>query len=917
MSPPQKPARWQGRGVDAVLLVLAIAGVVAYARLLPEQLPDSAATSEVTAEEASERAELLLRENGYRPGVDLARSAKLVRDEALLDSLQRAHGRAETVELLRAEPEGTLPAFFWEVSWRRGDEDDDSPDHRVRLSRSGELYAVDAAAAERPVRRLSRRALAALLAPRPDGAATLAGIADSTLNGALHFDLTGSGPFSGEDVDSSRATALLEALVAGGPVALGPPEAARLAHHYVARSALRGADLQVDSVKASNRPGTDAALVYLSSRTPYYGQEVAVRTEVAATGLLLELEPTFNPDVAREEEEEVSASGDGFSVSIDGEDVADVVTGVLYAVLILGMLFMFMRRLNARVVDTKSALRDACWAGLFAGGLILVTSAPSIFASIDEFWIAFVILSVNVSIAGAGGAFVIFLASGATDSLARSVWPEKVETFSLLRHGALRNRLVGAALLRGCGLAFVIAGGIAVLLALFPGILLTYRGSDDPVTPAFALATFGYALTKNAWWSLFLGYAVLLGAGSMLYRWRRSAVLATVGTAVLLMLLQTVPFDLQPVGLLYVVAGFAALVVAWSFWQFDLLTAFVAFFLFGLLWDVQNGWLIEGSPLALDALLTQLLLGLVVVVGLVGALSRRGADELPSYVPSYIHELAHEERIKREFDLAYQVQASLLPRKTPRIDGVDIAAMCLPALEIGGDYYDFVELRPGRIAVVVGDVSGKGIRAAFYMTLVKGFVQTLCRIVDSPAEVLRRVNALFCENVPRGTFISMIYGVLDVTEGTFTFARAGHNPVILKRGPSDRAEMVRPQGMAIGLAKGRRFDEGIREEVVRVKKGDVLVLYTDGFSEAMNAHRELYGDLRLADRVREVGVRSASEILRAVSEDVHHFMEASGRHDDMTLLVLKMADPSARAAAGAHSAEAVVSSNVVLQAPSP
>jgi sigma-B regulation protein RsbU (phosphoserine phosphatase) len=276
------------------------------------------------------------------------------------------------------------------------------------------------------------------------------------------------------------------------------------------------------------------------------------------------------------------------------------------------------------------------------------------------------------------------------------------------------------------------------------------------------------------------------------------------------------------------------------------------------------------------------------VVGLVGTFSRRTATEVPTYMPSYIQELAQEERIKGELELAFQVQATFLPRHMPKVEGLDVAAMCLPALEIGGDYYDFVTLDGGRLAVVVGDVSGKGIQAAFYMTLVKGFLQTLCRIFGAPAEVLRRLNVLFCENVPRGTFISMIYGVLDVEARTFTFARAGHNPVILKRSPSQDPELSRPAGLAIGLVTGPRFDNTIAEATLHLRPGDVLVFYTDGFSEAMNARKELYGDERLAQRVSEVGQRSAAEILRAVSEDVHHFMEAAGRHDDMTMVVIKL-----------------------------
>jgi serine phosphatase RsbU (regulator of sigma subunit) len=142
--------------------------------------------------------------------------------------------------------------------------------------------------------------------------------------------------------------------------------------------------------------------------------------------------------------------------------------------------------------------------------------------------------------------------------------------------------------------------------------------------------------------------------------------------------------------------------------------------------------------------------------------------------------------------------------------------------------------------------------------------------------------------VPRGTFISMIYGVLDVEARTFTFARAGHNPVILKRSPSQHSEFLQPAGMALGLVEGDQFASTIKEARLDLRMGDVLVFYTDGFSEAMNLDKDQYGDERLADKVSGFGQKSASAILHAVAEDVHHFVEGMGRHDDMTMLVLKL-----------------------------
>jgi len=139
----------------------------------------------------------------------------------------------------------------------------------------------------------------------------------------------------------------------------------------------------------------------------------------------------------------------------------------------------------------------------------------------------------------------------------------------------------------------------------------------------------------------------------------------------------------------------------------------------------------------------------------------------------------------------------------------------------------------------------------------------------------------------------MIYGVFDVEARTFTFARAGHNPVILKRSPSQEPDLVQPTGMAIGLVAGPTFDDTIEERTLDLRIGDVLVFYTDGFSEAMNAAKDQYGDDRLARKVGDVGNRSATEILHAVAEDVHHFVGAADRHDDMTMVVVKLVHSAA------------------------
>lgn len=891
---------------DVLLFAAGLSLLSVYFVVLPAQHPDSAAGTTLTEESAADRAEQFVLENGFILSSDLSVEARQARDVRLLDSLQATYGRPHTVRLLRNAPNGPLPAFYWQVEWNRASNEGEAL-LRADLGLDGRPYAFHSDPMLVPVRRVNRQALARVLLA--DAAELEAGlpstaISDSTLTAMLSFDLGEGGaqqPDSAEAapiengpmgrVAGDQPISLREALLRRPALSVGLREgaAAAMARFHLERTLLSDLPLRVDSVRAVSRAGGSAASVYLQSTEPYYGQTVRVRVDVSATGGLLALQPEFNP-VAEAPRTEATTVGEESQISfaVTSSSLADVVMGLLFVALVLMALFMFIRRLNARVIDTKTALRDALWAGVFVGSLVLVTSAEALFREVSQVWLAFVLLSANVSISGLGGAFVVFLASGAMDSLARSVWADKLSTLGLIRHSVFRNVPVGAALLRGVSAGFVLAGGTTLLLAFLPDAGINYSDDDRFFEHTYMLSTVVYAFAKNAWLGQFLSFTVLLGVGSLLYRVKKSVWVVVTGLTVVLLITQVPPFQVEPVSSFAVISGAVGFVLAYTFWRYDMVTAFTAFLVFGLLWDTQNGWMVPDSPILLDAVLAFVTVGVALVVGLVGTFSRRTETELPTYMPSYIQELAQEERLKGELEIAYEVQASFLPRHMPKVPGVDLAAMCLPALEIGGDYYDFVELEPGRLAVVVGDVSGKGIQAAFYMTLVKGFFQSLCRMVDSPAELLRRLNLLFCANVPRGTFISMIYGVLDVEARTFTFARAGHNPVILKRSPSQDPELYRPNGMGIGLVTGPRFDATIAEETLHLRPGDVLVFYTDGFSEAMNARKELYGDDRLAQRVSEVGQRTANEILRSVSEDVHHFMEAAGRHDDMTMVVIKL-----------------------------
>ncbi|MCU0645158.1 MAG: PP2C family protein-serine/threonine phosphatase, partial [bacterium] len=262
--------------------------------------------------------------------------------------------------------------------------------------------------------------------------------------------------------------------------------------------------------------------------------------------------------------------------------------------------------------------------------------------------------------------------------------------------------------------------------------------------------------------------------------------------------------------------------------------------------------------------------------------------DIQSYVPSYIIRREERERMLREFEIARRVQFSFLPREKPKLKGIDLASICIPAMEVGGDYYDFIELDDHRLGVVIGDVSGKGISAAFHMTLTKGFLKSQVKSGLSPREIMINLNELFYENVERGTFISMIYGIFDLNARTFTFARAGHNPLIIQKGLDENVDVLCPKGLALGLEKGTIFERIVEEYKIGIHTSDIFVFYTDGFSEAMNNRKEEFGEDRLQNILKKNSMPSAEHIINHIKAEIINFVGNAPQHDDMTMLVVKV-----------------------------
>ncbi len=258
-------------------------------------------------------------------------------------------------------------------------------------------------------------------------------------------------------------------------------------------------------------------------------------------------------------------------------------------------------------------------------------------------------------------------------------------------------------------------------------------------------------------------------------------------------------------------------------------------------------------------------------------------------IQQLMREQADKERLEEELRIARQIQMSLLPGEgLVSVPGVRIAALCLPAAEVGGDYYDLLPLGPTRMGVLVADVSGKGTSAALYMAELKGLVLSLSRIYDSPARLLCEANHILSANMDSRSFVTMTYAVVDTAARRMRYARAGHNPMIHLQARTGRTAILSPPGLGLGLDPGERFDAILEEREVALESGDFFLFFTDGLSEAMNPGSELFGEGRLRRILEESGSLGSEELRERILEEVRRFVGDALPHDDMTLVVLKV-----------------------------
>ena len=272
-------------------------------------------------------------------------------------------------------------------------------------------------------------------------------------------------------------------------------------------------------------------------------------------------------------------------------------------------------------------------------------------------------------------------------------------------------------------------------------------------------------------------------------------------------------------------------------------------------------------------------------------------------VTTLLGEMADKGRLEQEMFAAREIQQKLLPSGPPRMPGLVVTAFLQPAREVAGDYYDFLPITGSMIGMLIADVAGKGLAAGLYMAQLKVIVQSLSRFHHEPKAFLSAVNKVVSANLDGKSFITMLYGVVDIERREMTFARAGHCPLI--HVPADqpagmrKARLLVPDGLVVGLQidDGTMFDNLLQEQTIALAPGDLVVWFTDGISETMNEAFECFGEERLAQVVEQYAHLPFDQLRSYILAELRAFAAGADQHDDMTMILMKI-EPVDSGAAG-------------------
>jgi sigma-B regulation protein RsbU (phosphoserine phosphatase) len=562
----------------------------------------------------------------------------------------------------------------------------------------------------------------------------------------------------------------------------------------------------------------------------------------------------------------------------DSDNIFEIIVALLYVAVGIAMVVIAFKRFRSYEIGFRLALIIGITAGFLAD--------VEVFLSIRNQTSWEILIPLIFAPVFMGGALVLIWA--VCETVVRESWKEKFVSFDLVTKGHFFHSRIGANVIRGIALG---CSGFALWLVLvkiggFITPLWTTSSSDNPLHTFDLSSPWLYVVGHGIYSTLFVYAFCILFALSFLRKYVSSGILFLALGSIILGVMN--PGHLHPYSIAILVSVLVGAVSVWTFYRFDALAAFVCMFTLNTAQETAGLFLAGNATYYNSAIILVLLTAVAVIVAIAMTIREKEIADIDEIAPAFARHITERQRLQQELEIARNVQMSFLPKKNPVSSRLDIASRCAPALEVGGDYYDFINLGGQRLGIAVGDVSGKGTQAAFFMTLTKGFLNALAHVSTSPSQVLTKVNGLFYENVERGVFISMVYGIFDTKANSLTLARAGHNPVIMRKSKENHVQVVNPTGLALGLDEGGTFSKSIQEVKTRFQSGDLFVFYTDGFPEAMNKALEEFGEERLCKAVEKHSDGSASEVMEGIFKEMKEFTGKARQHDDMTIVVVKI-----------------------------